>query len=112
LQLPAEGSGHSSIEAVSLIHDGELDEERFADWVEQALATVEARILRIKGILAIEHVDDRVIVQGVSQAVEVQLGTAWGGHPRSSRLVVLGLGLDSAALEAGFASCAIQQALA
>ncbi|HVZ35324.1 MAG TPA: GTP-binding protein, partial [Polyangiaceae bacterium] len=106
LHLVAEGSRHSSIDAVSLVLDGELDEERFGDWVESALANVEARILRVKGILAMQGVEARVIVQGVGEAVEVVLGSAWGEAKRTSRLVVLGLGLDRAALEAGFGRCA------
>lgn len=106
LQLPAAGAPHSTIEAVSLIIDGELDEERFGAWVESALADVEARILRIKGILAMRGIEERVIVQGVSEAVDVQLGRSWADQPRTSRLVVLGLGLDAVALEAGFLSCA------
>jgi G3E family GTPase len=99
-------SGHSSIEAASMIVDGELDEERFGDWVENALGSVEARILRVKGILAMQGVDARVIVQGVGEAVDVELGAPWGDAQRTSRLVVLGLGLDAAALEAGFLQCA------
>ena len=86
--------------------DGELDEELFGDWIESALGDVEARILRVKGILAMQGVDARVIVQGISEAVEVLLGAPWGDAKRTSRLVVLGLGLDSAALQAGFRRCA------
>lgn len=106
LELPPAGATHTVIEAVSLIHNGELDEDAFTGWVEDALASVEARVLRIKGILAIRGVDERVIVQGVSQAVEVQVGSRWGSSERTSRLVILGLGLDSATLEAGFRRCA------
>jgi G3E family GTPase len=106
LHPPPETSGHSSIEAVSLMLDGELDEDRFTNWVESALADVEARILRVKGILALRGVDERVIVQGVSDAVGVELGRPWAGAERKSRLVVLGLGLDAALLEAGFRRCA------
>jgi len=105
LHLVPESSGHSGIEATSLRVDAELDEERFGDWVESALGNVEARILRIKGILAMQGVDARVIVQGVSEAVDVQLGAPWEDAQRTSRLVVLGLGLDSAALEQGFLGC-------
>ena len=103
------GVARHGIDAVSLVHDGELDEQRFGEWVEDTLGTIEARLMRIKGILAVRGVDERVIVQGVGQAVEVTLGTAWGPAPRSSRLVVvgLGLGLDEATLQAGFAACAV-----
>lgn len=55
-------------------------------------------------------VDARVIVQGLSEAVDVQLGAPWGEARRTSRLAVLGLGLDAAALEAGFLSCAAERA--
>lgn len=106
LHFVPESSGHSSIEALSLLVDGELDEERFGDWVESALGNVEARILRVKGILAMQGVAARVIVQGISEAVDVQLGAPWGQAQRTSRLVVLGLGLDAAALEQGFLRCA------
>ena len=106
LHLYPVGSAHSSIDAASMMIDGELDEELFGDWVESALGSVEARILRVKGILAMQGVDARVIVQGVSDAIDVQLGAPWGDAERTSRLVVLGLGLDPAALEAGFRSCA------
>jgi G3E family GTPase len=106
LHLPPEGVAHSSIDAASMVIDGELDEDMFGDWVESALGSVEARILRIKGIVAMKGVDARVIVQGISEAVEVLLGAPWGDAKRTSRLVVLGLGLDPAALEAGFRRCA------
>jgi len=112
LHLPREGSAHSSIEAVSMMVDAELDEELFGDWVESALGNVEARILRVKGILAMKGMDARVIVQGVGEAVEVLLGAAWGEANRTSRLVVLGLGLDSAALEAGFLRCTAERTAA
>jgi G3E family GTPase len=112
LHIVPESSGHSGIEATSLSVDAELDEELFGDWVESALGNVEARILRIKGILAMQGVEARVIVQGISEAVEVQLGAPWGDAPRTSRLVVLGLGLDSAALEQGFLRCIASPAAA
>lgn len=106
--LPSEGAGivRHGIDAVSLVHDGELDEQRFGDWVEAALGAVEARILRVKGILAVHGVEERVIVQGVGEAIEVTLGVAWGEGARTSRLVILGLGLEDEALQDGFLSCA------
>ena len=96
---------HHRIDAVCLTLPGELDEERFGDWVEQALSAVEVRLLRIKGILAVAGVESRVVVQGVSEAVEITFGAPWGDTERTSRLVILGLGLDEATLRAGFAAC-------
>lgn len=106
LHVPDASTAHRDIQTVALQYEGELDEDRFADWVEESLATVEARLLRIKGILAIQGVDSRVIVQGVGPSVEVQLGSPWGNAMRTSRMVVLGLAIDATALETGFRECA------
>ncbi|MBV1859191.1 MAG: GTP-binding protein [Nannocystaceae bacterium] len=97
--------GGHGVDSVSLSHSGELDGERFSEWVETSLGAVQARILRVKGILAVHGVDERVIVQGVGQAVEVTLGSPWSEGARASRLVVLGLALDEDALHEGFGSC-------
>ena len=109
--VPSESGalGRHGIDAVSLSHDGELDGERFSQWVEGALGSVQARILRVKGILAIDSLDERVIVQGVGEAVEVTLGPAWGDGSRTSRLVILGLELDEASLREGFGSCIVAE---
>lgn len=96
------------VDAVSLVHDGELDEERFGDWVERALAAIEVRLLRIKGILAIRGANHRVVLQGVSEAFELTIGAPWGVEARTSRLVILGQGLDEAALRAGFDACVLE----
>jgi G3E family GTPase len=105
--LPEGGAASHPIEAVSLTVDGALDEDRFGDWVEAELGAIEARLLRVKGILAIEGVDARVILQGVGESIEVTLGAPWGEAPRKSRLVIIGLDFDAAALEAGFRACAL-----
>lgn len=97
---------HHGIDAVSLVVEHPLDEERFADWVEHALGSIQARILRVKGILAVDGVEERVIVQGVGEAIEVTLGPPWNDAKRRCRLVVLGLELDAAALREGFEACA------
>ncbi|MEM9190779.1 MAG: GTP-binding protein [Myxococcota bacterium] len=104
LRVPTETPSHTSIEAVACVVDGELDEESFGTFMEQTLAPVEARILRIKGILAMAGVPERVIVQGVGEVVEVTFGARWTSE-RSSRLVVLGLGLDATQIEASFHAC-------
>jgi G3E family GTPase len=106
LQLLPPPSHLPGIGQVSLLLAGELDEERFADWVETALGAVGGRLLRWKGILAIAGVDERVILQGVADEQETTLGAPWASGPRSSRLVLIGYGLDAAALQAGFAACA------
>ena len=61
-------------ESVSLVLDGEVDEERFAGFMEVDVARFAGRIFRTKGILAVAGVPQRVIVQGVADLVEVSFG--------------------------------------
>lgn len=93
-------------ESVSLVLDGEVDEERFADFMETELARFAGRLFRTKGILAVSGIAERMIVQGVADLVEVTFGEPFGDVRRTSRFVVVGFGLDRAALETAFETCA------
>jgi G3E family GTPase len=97
---------HTGIESVVLSIEGELDEDRFGDWVERDLGAVAGRLLRVKGIVAIAGVDQRAILQGIADRIEVSVGTAWGPEPRTSRMVIIGFGFDRAGLARGFEACA------
>lgn len=93
-------------ESIALVHDGEIDGDLFADFVEEGLARFAGRLLRTKGILAVRGVDERMIVQGIADLVEVTFGERFGDETRSSRFVVVGFGLDRSAIEAAFRACA------
>jgi len=97
---------HQVYESISLVLEGEVDGERFADLMETEVARFAGRIFRTKGILAVKGVAERMIVQGVADAAEVTFGEPWGDARRSSRFVVVGFGLDRAALTHAFLACA------
>ncbi|MBX3223902.1 MAG: GTP-binding protein [Labilithrix sp.] len=101
----ASTTGHV-YESVSLALDGDVDGERFAAFMESELARFAGRLLRTKGILAVDGMAERMIVQGVADRVEVTFGAAWEDVRRTSRLVVVGFGLDRDALTRAFATCA------
>lgn len=102
LPIGSATNSRHGFDSVSMVHQGELDEDRFGDWVETELGSIQARIARIKGILAIRGVHQRVIVQGVGEAIEITLGDDWADEERTSRLVIIGLGLDVVRLRSGF----------
>ena len=93
-------------ESVSLAIEGSVDGERFADYMETELARFSGRLFRTKGILGVDGMDQRMIVQGVADLVEITFGAPWGDVTPTSRLVVVGFGLDREALAKGFAECA------
>lgn len=97
-------------ESIALVHEGEIDGDRFADFVETDVARFAGRLFRTKGILAVAGMDERMIVQGVRDEVEVTFGEPWGDGPRTSRFVVVGYGLDRAAIERAFAECVLRAA--
>lgn len=104
--LPRAPASHV-YESVSLTLDAEVDGDRFAEFIESELAPFAGRLFRTKGILAIDGVEERMILQGVADGVEITFGEPWADAPRRSRLVVVGYALDRAALARGFAACAV-----
>lgn len=93
-------------ESVSMVLDGDVNEDRFADFMESDLARFAGRLFRTKGILAVDGMAERMIVQGVADLVEVTFGEPWGVAPRTSRFVAVGFGLEREALTRAFAACA------
>jgi G3E family GTPase len=97
------------LEAVSITHPGFVDGDRFGSWIEGQVSVLGGRLMRMKGIVAIEGVVDRVVLQGVTDQVEVTFAAPWGETPPTCRIVLIGYGLDRTSLEAGFAECAISK---
>lgn len=97
-------------ESIALACAGAVDGDRFAHFMEEEVARFAGRIFRTKGILAVDDVEERMIVQGVADLVEVTFGEPWGGVPRTSRFVIVGYGLERDALTQAFAACAITSA--
>ncbi len=66
-----------------------------------ARAADEADVLRVKGFLPVAGKPMRLLVQAVGPRVDHHYDRAWGGEPRTGRLVAIGLkGLDRAKVEA------------
>lgn len=104
------GRHDDAVRSVSLSLDGELDPERFMCWLTGMLRERGTGILRTKGILAMAGEPCRFVVQGVHAMLEGRFADAWQpGEARRSRLVLIGRGLDEAALRAAFLACASAQ---
>ena len=63
-------------------------------------------ILRSKGILNFEGLDDRYVFQGVHMLMDgAPMGLWPADKPRNSRVVFIGRGVESMGLEEGFKAC-------
>jgi G3E family GTPase len=103
-----DGHHHHHDEAVQSLSltAGDLDAEKFFDWIGRTMQIDGPKILRMKGIMALKDDEDRYVVQGVHQIVEGDHQRAWKpDETRESRIVFIGRDLDAAALKAGFEAC-------
>ena len=92
------------MEAISIEVDGELDEARLREWLENLTESRSADIYRIKGILAVSGRPSQTILQGVHRLFEIHPGGRWSGS-RGSRLVFIGRDLDIRVLQSGLEGC-------
>jgi G3E family GTPase len=85
---------------------GDLDPDKFFDWIGKETQSQGPKILRLKGIIAFKNDPQRYVVQGVHMIVEGDHQRDWkAGEARESRLVFIGRDLDWDGLKRGFESC-------
>jgi G3E family GTPase len=95
-----------TVSSISLGIDGEIDPEKFQQWIGQVLAQSGADILRSKGILSVKDARQRFVFQAVHMIADSTWGLEWkAGDKRASKLVFIGRNLDREKLAAGFESC-------
>lgn len=111
---PAEmGHAHqdSGLVTFCLAADAPLDWAAFGLWLSLLLHRHGADILRVKGLLHVRGVDRPVVIQGVQHLVHRPLHLdAWPEGRPTTRLVLIGRGLDRHAIERSFrAFCRLGQ---
>ena len=87
----------------------ELELDRFNAWVAAQLEQRGEHILRIKGILAVRGHERKFVFHAVHMIFEGATGSRWpADQPRTSRLVMIGRGLDRQELQRGLTACQVQ----
>ncbi|WP_022927299.1 CobW family GTP-binding protein [Patulibacter americanus] len=94
-----------AVGSVGIATDGELDAERFHEWLSTLLQEQGEDIFRSKGIVNLQGEEDPWVFQGVHMLLSGEHGRPWGAAPPTNRLVFIGRNLDRAGLEAGFRTC-------
>ena len=96
------------VTSISFTSDIPLDFKKFQSWFSELLQTKGQDILRSKGILEFEGIEERYVFQGVHMLMDGSTMGEWPkGAPRKSRLVFIGRNLESMGLEEGFLGCRI-----
>jgi G3E family GTPase len=110
-KAPEEHSHHhvegddEAIRSFLLTAHAPLDWAAFGLWLSMLLNRHGAKILRLKGLVAIAGQDSPVVIQGVQHLVHKPMHLAgWPGGDRRTRLVVIAKGIDPALVQRSFAA--------
>lgn len=87
------------IQSVGISIPGSFNPDKFYIWMENYLFFNGKDAFRIKGILSLEGMDRRLILQSVSSSYVVEEGEDWGDEQRFCKLVFIGRGLVREELE-------------
>jgi G3E family GTPase len=91
------------IGSLSLRLDQPVKPEIFIPWIEGVVQQFGADILRMKGIISLQDVDKRFVIQGVHMLIEGAVQRPWrSDEKRESRLVFIGRDLPRDLLVQGF----------
>ncbi len=97
-------AAHSDVSAFSIIVDEPIDWTAFGIWLTMLLNRHGARILRVKGILALRGEELPVAVHGVQHLVHAPTHlTHWPSAERGSRLVFIVEGMEHDLIRRSFA---------
>jgi G3E family GTPase len=73
-----------------MVFDHPVDWARFGIWLTMLLHAHGERVLRVKGLLAVEGTEDPIFINGVQHVVHAPLHLdAWPDDDRRSRLVFI-----------------------
>ena len=96
------------ITRVSFVSETPLDFEKFQSWFGKVLQTRGQDILRSKGILDFDGLDERYVFQGVHMLMDGSPMGEWPkDKPKSSRVVFIGRDIENMGLKEGFEACKI-----
>jgi G3E family GTPase len=93
------------VSSVGITTPGDLDGQRFNQWMSRLLQTRGTDIFRMKGIVSIHGRPERFVFQGVHMLFDGRPDREWGNEPRRNQLIFIGRGLDREELTAGFNAC-------
>ena len=96
------------ITSVSFVSETPLDFEKFQSWFGKVLQTRGQDILRSKGILDFDGLDERYVFQGVHMLMDGSPMGDWPkDKPKSSRVVFIGRDIENMGSKEGFEACKI-----
>ncbi len=95
------------MESVSIVHEGDVDAQKFMPWLNDLVQREGGKILRSKGILAFKGEGKRFVFQGVHMMLDGDAQRDWKpDEKRLSKIVFIGRDLPKEQIRTGFLACA------
>ena len=95
------------VTSVGIKIDGDLDPDRFNEWIGHLLQTRGPDIFRMKGILSLAGVPNRHVFQGIHMLFDSEPDKPWRDETRRNEMVFIGRHLDQQELVKGFKLCLV-----
>ena len=93
------------VTSVGISTPGDLDLEKFQDWLRELLTQQGQDIFRMKGVLSFHGAPERYVFQGVHMLFDGRMDRPWREGERANSLIFIGRNLDRQALNEGFNAC-------
>ena len=93
------------VTSVGIVTPGDLDEDKFDDWIGHLLNTQGTDLFRMKGVLSMSGRAERFVFQGVHMLFDGRPDRAWGKDERHNNLIFIGRNLNREQLNEGFRAC-------
>lgn len=100
-------SHDSEVGSVGIESYGDIDSQKFNEWLRALLGAKGADIFRMKGIISVSGERERFVFQGVHMLFDGRPDKPWGEDERLNQLVFIGRNLDRKELVEGFNSCLV-----
>jgi len=106
LNTDGEHMHDQTVSSVSISLPGDLVLDQVQEWISNLLQTKGTDIYRMKGVLSIEHAEQRFVYQAVHMIFTGNFMEPWEqDEPRESKLVFIGKNLVREELQAAFSAC-------
>jgi G3E family GTPase len=97
-----------SVFSVAIVESGELDLEKLNNWIADLLRNQGTDIFRMKGILNVSGMAERLVFQGVHMLFDGTVDRPWKpDETRKNELIFIGRNLNETQLREDFCSCLV-----
>ena len=104
---PAGGTHEHEIQTVSFTLNGDLDGDKFRDWLEAFVNKHADDLFRSKGIIALKDIPERMVFQGVHGMFRITLGQPWEDEKRVTQAIFIGRNLQKGEIVSGLEACRV-----